>query len=55
MDKFVARANIAHYRKLLAKETDEVKRETLARLLADEEAKLASLTQDPTAKRSSDT
>jgi hypothetical protein len=53
MDKFVARASIAHYRKLLAKETDEAKREALARLLAEEEAKLASSTQD-TAERSSE-
>ncbi len=52
MDKFVARANIAQFRKLLAKETDEAKRETLARLLAEEEAKLASLIQEPTNRRS---
>ena len=48
----VARANIEHYRKLLAKETDETKRQTLERLLAEEEAKLNSLTQAPTRKRS---
>jgi hypothetical protein len=54
MDKFVARANIAHYRKLLAKETDEAKREMLARLLAEEEAKLRILTQKRSEKRSSE-
>jgi hypothetical protein len=52
MDKFVARANIEHSRRKLAAETDETKRETLARLLAQEEAKLASLTNE---KRSHDT
>jgi hypothetical protein len=41
MDRFVAQANIDHYRKLLAKETDEAKREALARLLAEEEATIA--------------
>jgi len=33
--------NIEHYRRLLASETDEARRQTLARLLAEEEAKLA--------------
>ena len=54
MDKFVAQANIDHYRKLLAKETDETKREALARRLAEEEAKLHSLTQKPSDKSSSE-
>ena len=43
MDKFVAKANIEHYRRKLAAETNETKREALARLLAEEEVKLASL------------
>jgi hypothetical protein len=47
MDKFVARANIDRYRKLMAEETDEAKREALARLLAEEEAKLRGLGQVP--------
>ncbi len=47
MDKAVARLNIEHYRKLLATETDEKKRETLCRLLAEEEAKLAALNDPP--------
>jgi hypothetical protein len=55
MDKFVVRANIEHYRKLMATETDQAKREALARLLAEEEAKLRSLTQKPPDKRSSET
>ena len=41
MDRTVADLNIAHFRKLLETETDSVKRETLQRLLAEEEAKLA--------------
>lgn len=43
MDRTVARLNIEHYRRLIAKETDETRRQTLQRLLAEEEAKLASL------------
>jgi hypothetical protein len=51
VDKFVAKANIEHYRKKLAQETDETKRQALARLRAEEEAKLASLTNLPQRKR----
>jgi len=40
MDRTVADLNIAHFKKLLETETDSVKRETLQRLLAEEEAKL---------------
>jgi hypothetical protein len=43
VDKAVARLNIDHYRKLLAKEGDEIRRQTFQRFLADEEAKLAGL------------
>ena len=38
----IARANIAHFKKLLESETDEKKRGTLTRLIADEEVKLAA-------------
>lgn len=41
MDRTVADLNIAHFKKLLAAETDPVKRQTIERLLAEEEAKLA--------------
>lgn len=41
MDRTVADLNIAHFKTLLATETDPVKRQTIARLLAEEEAKLA--------------
>jgi hypothetical protein len=51
MDKTIAKLNIEHFRKRLAVETDEPTRQTLLRLLAEEEAKLASLTQGPTGDR----
>ena len=35
--------NIRHYRDLLKVETDPVKRQTIGKLLAEEEAKLAAL------------
>jgi hypothetical protein len=41
MDRTVARLNIEHFRRLLAKETDETRRQILQRLLTEEEAKLA--------------
>ena len=53
MDRTVARLNIEHYRKLLANETDETMRQMLARLLAEEEAKLTGL-QNQTRKRKTD-
>ena len=42
MDRSVARLNVEHYRKLLANESDETRRQTIMRLLAEEEAKLAN-------------
>ena len=41
MADFVIRANIAHYKELLVAETNSRKIETLRKLLAEEEAKLA--------------
>lgn len=41
MDRTVAHLNIEHYRRLLEKETDEARRRTLMRLLAEEEVKIA--------------
>lgn len=41
MDRTVADLNIAHFKKLLATETDSEKRQLIERLLAEEEAKLA--------------
>jgi len=51
MDRFVARLNIEHFRKQLATEQDETRRRELLRLLAEEEAKLAALGEQPTGKR----
>jgi len=41
MPTFVFEENIAHFKKLIAAETDPQKVETLKKLLAEEEAKLA--------------
>jgi hypothetical protein len=40
MDRTVARLNIEHCRRLLAKETDQSSRQILERLLAEEKSKL---------------
>jgi hypothetical protein len=42
--RYIARLNIEHFRRRFAMETDETARERIARLLADEVAKLAELT-----------
>jgi hypothetical protein len=49
-DRKVAHLNIERFRKLLSTETDETKRQTILRLLAEEEAKLASTVKKPTQK-----
>ena len=41
VDRSVAHLNIAHYKRLLERETDEERRKVLLRLLAEEEAKIA--------------
>jgi hypothetical protein len=43
MDGTIVRLNIKHYRKLLAQEMDQGKRQMILRLLAEEEAKLTSV------------
>ena len=43
MDEFVARLNIEYLQRKLPVETDEPKRQTLARLLEEEQAKLAMI------------
>jgi hypothetical protein len=53
MNRSIARLNIEHFEKLLAKETDETKRQTLLSLLTEEKAKLAALEETP--KRKKDT
>ena len=47
VDKTIAQLNIAHFRDKLKTETDETTRQTLLRLLAEEEAKLAALNAAP--------
>jgi len=39
----IIEANIKHYRELLSTESDPSKRQTIAKLLAEEEARLAKL------------
>ena len=47
VDRAIAQLNIEHFRRLLSEETDEAKRQLLLRLLAEEEAKLATLDNQP--------
>lgn len=42
MDRTVADLNIEHFKKLLAIETDPIKRHTIERLLVEHEARLAA-------------
>ncbi|HML13478.1 MAG TPA: hypothetical protein VK456_09250 [Xanthobacteraceae bacterium] len=51
MNTTIARLNIEHFRKRLVTETDETTRQTLLRLLAEEEAKLAAGMQGPPGER----
>ena len=46
MDNFIHRENLALYKKRLAETTDEHTRQMLLRLLAEEEAKVASPAPD---------
>jgi hypothetical protein len=43
MDRNIAQLNIEHLRRQLSEEADEVKRMTLANLLAEEEEKFAAI------------
>jgi len=47
MDAFIAQQNIEHYRKLLATEVNEQKRQTILHLLANEEATLRLIGEEP--------
>jgi hypothetical protein len=51
IERTITRLNIEHYKKLLENETDEPKRQTLLRLLAEEEAKLRSFAESKARKR----
>jgi hypothetical protein len=46
LDRTVVRLNIEHYKRLLAGEADEARRQLLLRLMAEEEAKLAACEPD---------
>jgi hypothetical protein len=46
MDEKVAKLNIEYYKRLLASETDETKRKSIARLLIEEEANLAKIPKE---------
>jgi hypothetical protein len=43
MDRTVAHLNVERFRKMLEVEVDEAKRQTILRLLAEEEAKVAKV------------
>jgi hypothetical protein len=47
MNRTVARLNIAHFKRLLEKETDEAKRQLLLRLLAEQEILLSAAPESP--------
>jgi hypothetical protein len=51
MERFIARENITHLREKLATEQNEAKRKILLSLLAEQEAKLAALENDPLKKK----
>lgn len=51
IERIVSRLNIENYKKLLENETDETKRQTLMRLLAEEQAKLRGLAEATARKR----
>jgi hypothetical protein len=53
VDKTIARLNIEHYRRQLSGEADEAKRQTLQRLLAEEENKLAQILKQEQGKKKS--
>jgi hypothetical protein len=51
LDRTVARLNIEHYRKKLAEEKDPDRRNTLLRLIAEEEARLSAIETQPKSNR----
>ncbi|MDO8877882.1 MAG: hypothetical protein Q8M24_21755 [Pseudolabrys sp.] len=53
----IARLNIEHFRRKLADENDEATRQTIMRLIVDEEARLAALDDPPdsTSRRTTET
>ena len=45
MHRYIHEQNLAHYRKVLSETTDPTKRQTLLKLLADEQANVRPLTE----------
>jgi len=45
MDRYIHDQNLAHYRKVLSETTDPNKRQTLLKLLADEQANVRPLAE----------
>jgi hypothetical protein len=45
MDRYIHDQNLAHYRKILAETTDPTKRQTVLKLLADEQANVRAPTE----------
>jgi hypothetical protein len=43
MERYIREQNLSHYRKVLSETTDPTKRETLLKLLADEQANAGSI------------
>jgi hypothetical protein len=52
--RMIIELNINHYRELLKSVTDASKRRTIAQLLAEEEAKLAALSDPPGGEKKKD-
>lgn len=51
MDKTVVRLNIEHFREMLSRQLDEPTRQTVFRLLSEEEARFAALERDPKGRK----
>ncbi len=51
---YIARLNIEHFRRKMVTEKDDALRQTITRLLAEEEAKLAALGDPPGNNRERD-
>ena len=52
VDKTVAQLNIEYFRRLLATEPDPAKRDTITKLLGEEEAKLRAINAERKRRRS---
>jgi hypothetical protein len=48
MERYIHEQNLVHYRKVLAETTDQTKRRTVLKLLADEQANVAEIRNERT-------